>query len=144
VLHVNDIHAHYDPSDANFGTTCDLENGAPTCFGGVARLATAIAEAKAEGAAAGMDTLVLHAGDQFTGTLWDVVYTSNGYLIGAPFLKELGVQAFTFGNHEFDHGPELAAQFAANLTELGVPVLACNLDVSKEPAFDGIELQVHW
>lgn len=50
----------------------------------------------------------------------------------------------TFGNHEFDHGPGLAAQFAANLTELGIPVLACNLDVSKEPAFDGVELQVGW
>lgn len=28
------------------------------------------------------------------GTLWDVVYTSKGDLIAAPFLKELGVQAF--------------------------------------------------
>lgn len=48
----------------------------------------------------------------------------------------------TFGNHEFDSGPALAAEFAANLTELGIPVLACNLDVSQEPAFDGVELQV--
>ena len=67
VLHVNDPHAHLDPSDVNIGTTCDLDAGAPTCFGGLARLATALAEAKAEGAAAGMDSLVLHAGDQFTG-----------------------------------------------------------------------------
>ena len=47
----------------------------------------------------------------------------------------------TFGNHEFDSGPALAAEFAANLTELGIPVLSCNLDVSREPAFDGVELQ---
>lgn len=47
----------------------------------------------------------------------------------------------TFGNHEFDSGPALAAEFAANLTELGIPVLSCNLDVSQEPAFDGVELQ---
>lgn len=156
MLHVNDIHAHYDPSDVNFGT-CDLEGGAPVCFGGIARLASAVAEAKAEGEAAGMDTIVLHAGDQFTGgegmgvwlgcrscqhllaarcqvgcdgfghpphlvhacagpvhtappaeagwhpliaaallagTLWDVVYTSQGNLVLATFLKELGVQAF--------------------------------------------------
>lgn len=66
VLHVNDIHAHYDPSDVNFGT-CNLEGGAPVCFGGIARLASALAEAKAEGEAAGMDSIVLHAGDQFTG-----------------------------------------------------------------------------
>lgn len=28
------------------------------------------------------------------GTLWDVVYTSNGVLIDAPILAELGIQAF--------------------------------------------------
>lgn len=49
--------------------------------------------------------------------------------------------AQTLGNHEFDHGPELAAQFVANLTELGIPVVGCNVDVSKEPAFDGVELK---
>lgn len=67
VLHVNDIHARYDPADTNFGPTCDLEAGSPTCFGGLARLATVLADAKKAAAAAGMDTLVLHAGDQFTG-----------------------------------------------------------------------------
>ena len=58
----------------------------------MARLATAIQDAKAAADAAGKDTLVLHAGDQFTGTVWDEVYTSQGIQIAPGFLEELGVQ----------------------------------------------------
>lgn len=69
ILHCNDIHAVLDPADASFGTNCgNVARGAPACFGGAARLATALNEARAEGAAVGMDSLVLHAGDQFTGS----------------------------------------------------------------------------
>jgi 5'-nucleotidase len=38
------------------------------------------------------------------------------------------------GNHEFDHGPETAARFAAALQ---APLLAANLDTSDEPALHG-------
>jgi hypothetical protein len=77
----------------NFGTQCDGDKAA-TCFGGFPRQATAVNAARAAAAQRGVDTLVLHAGDQFTGSIWDAVYTKNGDFVATQFLVDLGVQAF--------------------------------------------------
>jgi hypothetical protein len=80
----------------NFGTQCDGDKAA-TCFGGFPRQATAVNAARAAAAQRGVDTLVLHAGDQFTGSIWDAVYTKNGDFVATQFLVDLGVQAFVSG-----------------------------------------------
>lgn len=41
------------------------------------------------------------------------------------------------GNHEFDDGPGTAGTLVGNLTELGIPVVSCNIDASAEPALAG-------
>lgn len=58
------------------------------------------AAVKAVKAAATNDVIVLDAGDQFTGTVWDVVYQGNQ---APPFQRLLGVQAMTLGNHGGEH-----------------------------------------
>lgn len=134
VLHFNDNHARFTPTDAQYGSLCD-DPGAVACFGGFARQATAIKAAKAAALQRGVPSLVLHAGDQFTGTSWDTVYTAEGVQVAPDMLQELGVQAMTLGNHEFDNGIEILAQFIGNCS---FPVLACNLDTSREPRLTGL------
>lgn len=60
----------FTPADELFGPACDGA-AADACFGGMARQATAIKAAKAAAQRRGADALVLHAGDQFSGTVWD-------------------------------------------------------------------------
>jgi hypothetical protein len=81
------------PADPLFGPQCGGGKEA-TCFGGAARQATAIKAAQVKAAARGADTLMLHAGDQLSGTVWDTVYTKRGVQIAPEFLDALGVQAF--------------------------------------------------
>jgi len=65
ILHINDNHGRFEMADKSFGPCTD----AKACFGGFARQATAIKEAKAKAAAAGADTLVLHAGEHSSALL---------------------------------------------------------------------------
>jgi hypothetical protein len=69
------------------------------------------------------------------GTVWGVVYEAQGIQVAPFFLEELGVQAMTLGNHEFDDGVANLADFIRNTT---FPVLSCNLDTSAEPLLDGL------
>ncbi|QZA33572.1 5'-nucleotidase C-terminal domain-containing protein [Hydrogenibacillus sp. N12] len=106
ILHTNDTHSH-------------LEHAA--------RLATLIKQARAEAEAAGVPALLLDAGDVFTGTLY---FTRFEGLSDAEVMNRIGYQAMTLGNHEFDKGPKGLAKF---LKALNFPVLAANLEASREP-----------
>lgn len=90
----------FEPADVQFGTQCEGTRGEEVCFGGVARQVASINAARSAAARRGVDTLVLHACDQYTGTLYDAVFTKKGQQIAADFLTLMGVQAFTLGNHE--------------------------------------------
>lgn len=70
-IHFNDVHDRTEPADGAF-SACNATR-AP-CYGGLARMATVIANASADARARGCIPVVLDAGDQMTGTLWDGVY----------------------------------------------------------------------
>ncbi|MEN9355445.1 MAG: hypothetical protein RL318_2770 [Fibrobacterota bacterium] len=123
LVHVNDIHAHLDPSDVTLSGEPSLQ----VQMGGAARLATAFAQLRKEP----VPTLFLHAGDQFSGTSWFSHYQG---LADAAALDRLGFDAFVPGNHEFDKGPAVLGRF---LDSLDAPALAANLDVDQEPALRG-------
>jgi hypothetical protein len=76
ILHVNDVHARIEPADSNFNLATPATYA--SAYGGLARIGGYAAAARAEAAAAGQDVLVLHAGDQYTGTPWHSVYTNAG------------------------------------------------------------------
>ena len=133
IIHINDNHGRFEVNDQYY-SPCGSDIS--TCFGGFAKQQSMADIIKAGAVAAGHDVLFLHAGDEFTGTVWDYVYVREGNMKPvANFVNQLGLDAFTMGNHEFDYGPELTSYFLSNLT---VPVVSCNTDVSNQPALQGL------
>jgi 5'-nucleotidase len=128
VLHLNDFHSRHEPISAA-GGACDPARG--PCFGGSARIAAAIAAARAEAEAAGRGHLTLDAGDQFMGSLF---YTQHRGAAEAAVQNAYGCEAMALGNHEFDNGPEVTARYAEAVR---FPLLAANLDAREEPALAG-------
>ncbi|MEM7613527.1 MAG: bifunctional metallophosphatase/5'-nucleotidase [Pseudomonadota bacterium] len=123
ILHTNDFHARFEPISGSDGPCAAADNAAGACFGGVARLVTAVADARARSS----NAILVDGGDQFYGTLF---YTYYKGAMAAEFMNTLGYDAMTVGNHEFDDGPEVLRDFLDAVT---FPVLMSNADVSGEP-----------
>lgn len=123
LLHTNDVHSRLEPI-TKFDSTCPADAEADACFGGWARLATAIAERRA---AAQGPLMLLDAGDQFQGSLFYTYYKGQA---AAAMMNALGYDAMTVGNHEFDDGPEALRDF---VDAVEFPVLLANADLSQEP-----------
>lgn len=112
--HINDVHAHLDQFSSS-GTDCsDPSRG---CYGGYARVKTVLDASRPSKTS----SLFLNAGDEFQGTLFYNFY--KGWKT-AETLNQLGVDAMTLGNHEFDGGDEELAAFINNVT---FPILSSNL-----------------
>lgn len=125
ILHVNDFHSRIEPI-SRFDNTCSAaEDAEGKCFGGVARLKTALEERRA--ALANTPVLTLDAGDQFQGSLF---YSTYKGAAEAEFMAQMGFDAMAVGNHEFDDGPEALAAF---IDAVPFPVLSTNTDVATEP-----------
>ena len=123
VLHINDLHSRIEPING-FDSTCSAEDDAAgECFGGVARVKTAIDAKRAE--LDGENVVVLDAGDQFQGSLMYTTYKGD---VEAEMMNAIGFDAMAVGNHEFDDGPEQLAEFAG---EADVPLVSGNLDLSQ-------------
>lgn len=123
ILHTNDFHARFEPI-SRFDSGCGEEdNQAGKCFGGSARLQTAIATAKARA----VNSILVDGGDQFQGTLFYTYYKGK---LAAEMMNQMGYDAMTVGNHEFDDGPEVLKGF---MDALNFPILMSNADVSQEP-----------
>lgn len=123
VLHTNDNHGRFEETNTH-GFLCSSKDAkAKKCFGGMARRATEIKRIRSEE----KNVLLLSGGDVFTGTLWYNVYRGNAT---RKFMNELGYDAMTLGNHEFDDGVENLVSF---LRSLNFTVVASNLNVSQEP-----------
>jgi 5'-nucleotidase/UDP-sugar diphosphatase len=130
ILHINDLHSRIQPIN-RFDSTCPAEDDAAgECFGGVARVATAINTLRDELTAAGENVIVLDAGDQFQGSLMYTTYKGD---VEAEFMQAIGFDAMAVGNHEFDDGPDNFIRF---LQVVDFPVLSGNLDLSQNDALD--------
>lgn len=124
ILHTNDIHSRVE-SINRFDSTCSGGDEAEgKCFGGMARIKTAIDAARAD--MAGDNLLVLDAGDPFQGSLF---YTTYKGAAEAEFMEAIGYDAMAVGNHEFDDGPIKLAEF---IDAVSFPVVSGNLDLSAE------------
>lgn len=111
ILHTNDLHAHVEPTKIG-----------DKFYGGYARLATTIIEETRNSE----NPILLDAGDVFQGTMFFNVYQG---LADLSFMNVVGYRAMAIGNHEFDRGPAVLANFA-HLARF--PLLSANLDVSQE------------
>ena len=128
ILFTNDFHDRFEPISKYDSTCSDEDNAAGECFGGIARLITAIEQ---ERTAAGDSVLLLDAGDQFQGSLF---FNQYGGDLAAEFMSQLDYDAMAVGNHEFDKGPEGLAEF---LEDVSFPVLSANIDVSQNNLLSG-------
>ncbi|MCP5085647.1 MAG: multifunctional 2',3'-cyclic-nucleotide 2'-phosphodiesterase/5'-nucleotidase/3'-nucleotidase [Rhodobacteraceae bacterium] len=127
VLHTNDFHARFEPI-SKYDSPCSVDNNTEgKCFGGSARLVTAVAAAKARS----NNAILVDGGDQFQGTLF---YTYYKGALAAEMMNKLGYDAMTVGNHEFDDGPEVLRGF---MDRVDFPVLMSNADFSGEPHLAG-------
>lgn len=123
ILHTNDFHARFEPI-SKYDSGCKKEDNAEgKCFGGTARLVTAIGDARARS----NNSVLFDGGDQFQGTLFYTYYKGK---LAAEMMNKLGYDAMTIGNHEFDDGPEVLRGF---MDAVDFPVLMSNADVSAEP-----------
>lgn len=119
ILHINDWHSRIE-SINRFDSTCssdDEQEG--KCFGGAARLVTAVGDARARYADG--NVLFLNAGDNFQGTLF---YSTYKGAVEAEFLNLMKTDAMAVGNHEFDDGEEGLVTF---LDAAKFPVLSANV-----------------
>jgi len=119
LLATTDLHGHLLPHD--------YIKDQPTQGGGLAGLARLIAQARAEGTAAGRANILVDNGDTFQGT------PLAGYLAGQPVcrdhaiiasLNHLKYDAIGLGNHDLDHG---MAYIRAVARALDMPVISSNL-----------------
>lgn len=109
ILHTNDFHGRHvgfgaladdatsqtdDPGEANtyrFGRTAEV--------GGLARLATVVAESRQADAGG---VLLLHAGDTFSDDLLGNLTEGKAVI---ELMNSLGYDFMALGNHDFDYGP---------------------------------------
>ena len=127
-LHMNDFHSRHEAVD---GRAMSCSASRADCFGGSARLATAIRAQRAAAEGDGRAVLLLDAGDQFQGSLF---FTAHRGMAELAVMHELGTDAMAVGNHEFDMGPVVLGAFAAAAR---FPVLSANVDASDEPLLAG-------
>lgn len=118
VMFLHDTHSHLN----EFLT---VEDGKSQILGGFAKIKTLINEQKEKNA----DTLLLDAGDFSMGTLIQAVFEEEASEL--RMLGELGIEATTLGNHEFDYKASGLANMMNHAVESGDPIpamLLCNVD----------------
>lgn len=122
IVHINDLHSRVEPIN-KYDSTCNPDDNAEgKCFGGYARVKTAIDQLRTE--LANENLIVLDAGDQYQGSLMYTTYKGD---VEIEFAEKVGFDVMAVGNHEFDDGDEGLLK----LTEgVSFPVISGNIDVS--------------
>ena len=119
ILFTSDIHSYFNESRSPV-------EGTVREHGGAGRLATLLQENRND------HTLLLDAGDFAMGTLLQAGYLTDAYEL--RLLGQLGYDATTFGNHEFDFSCDGAAQMLRSALVSGDPLptllIPANLDLS--------------
>ncbi|SHK06480.1 5'-nucleotidase [Shimia gijangensis] len=127
ILHTNDFHSRFEPISKYDSGCSEDKNVEGKCFGGSARLMTAVAEARARS----NNAILVDGGDQFQGTLFYTYYKGKA---AAEMMNKMGYDGMTVGNHEFDDGPEVLRGF---MDAVNFPVVMSNADVSAEEMLAG-------
>lgn len=130
ILHNNDAESQL--IDAGSG----LED-----FGGVARFKTLVDTLKAQAAANSRSVVMLSSGDNY---LAGPEFNASLQLpAGQPYydavaIDFIGYDALAIGNHEFDFGPDVLAQFISDVSTTQPPFLSANLDFSLEDTLQAL------
>jgi 5'-nucleotidase len=126
ILHINDWHSRIE-SNNKYESTCSAEDeGEGKCFGGAARLITALRDQRA--AMEDDNVIFLNAGDNFQGSLF---YTTYKGAAEAEFLNIMKPDVMTIGNHEFDDGEDGLATF---FEAVEFPIISANVRPDMQSA----------
>ena len=124
VAHINDHHSHLEeekmPLKLNGQTVT-------ATIGGLPRVAQEIKDFRKNN----KNTLVLHAGDAVTGTLYYTLFEGKA---DAELMNVINFDAFTLGNHEFDDGNKVLKSFLDALT---IPIVSSNVVPDKGSILEG-------
>jgi 5'-nucleotidase len=115
ILHTNDVHSRIDPfpaTDAKFPS-----------MGGFARRAAMIGRIRQEEP----NVLLFDSGDIFQGTPYFNYY---GGELELKLMSQMGYDAATLGNHDFDNGVE---GLVRQLSNANFPFISSNYDVGDSP-----------
>ena len=101
-------------------------------FGGIARFARLVSNLRSEAAPNDTDrgVVVLSSGDNF---LAGPEFNASQGRLDAVALRAVGYDALAIGNHEFDFGPDVFADFVAGFQGT-TQFVSANLDFTGEPA----------
>ncbi len=114
IIYTNDEHGAVIPHSPAVDFYPERKN--PTS-GGYARLATAVEQIRQEKAAAGEPVLLISGGDYIGGTAYSWL-APRGYAPELSIKQKIGYDAVVIGNHEYDYGPYVLADY---LLEAGYP-----------------------
>lgn len=86
------------------------------------------------------DVIMLSSGDNFLAGPEFTASLNDGIFYDALALDAIGYDAIDLGNHDFDFGPDILADFISEgFSDPGVPpYLSSNLDFSAEPALQAL------
>ncbi|MEM1108594.1 MAG: bifunctional metallophosphatase/5'-nucleotidase [Planctomycetota bacterium] len=98
-------------------------------FGGAARFVSLLDEFRTTAA----NPVVLSSGDNFLAGPEFNASLNDGVFYDARVLNAINYDAVVLGNHDFDFGPDVLADFIGEV-DSSVPYLSANLDFSGEPA----------
>lgn len=115
ILHTNDWHSRIE--------AFPMDGGKYQGLGGAAARKKIIDQVRKEQA----HVLLLDCGDVFQGTPYFNFFNGN---LEIELMNEMGYDASTIGNHEFDAGME---NLAAAIDKAKFPFLSCNYHVEKTP-----------
>ena len=115
ILHTNDVHSRVEPFP--------LDDKKYPGMGGAAMRATLFEKIRKEN----KHTLTLDAGDIFQGTPYFNFFNGN---IEIDLMNQMGYEASTIGNHDFDGGLEM---LSTQISRAQFPFVNCNYDFSGTP-----------
>jgi len=140
ILHTNDMHSELIPHSPAVDYLPGEENAA---IGGFARLATAVDEIREDKMKEAEPVLLFDAGD-FLGGAPFAWLALNGSAAELTIMQEMGYDAVAIGNHEYDYGADVLAQY---LLQAGYPeahqktlVLASNTEAPSDHPLAALSL----
>ncbi len=138
LAHINDTHSHFEPSLLHFNLELNhTQYRLDIPCGGYANVASALQQHRLNAKQAQQNSLFLHAGDSFQGSLYFSCFKGQA---NATLLNYLQPDAMTIGNHEFDLGNTPVSDF---LSQINFPMLAGNMDLSQEDQTKEAPLRPH-
>jgi 5'-nucleotidase len=135
ILHVGDTHSKMEPTQVRL--TLDIDEslkgkGVYVELGGFPNLMSAVETLRKQAP----NSLFLHSGDMFQGTLYFTQYLGTA---DTDFWNLMKLDVATLGNHEFDKGP--AVLLNNLLKRASFTIVSANVDIHAEPQLQGVTIQ---